>query len=129
MIYDFSRVFSPNSLFTVAFGDHGNLTWDLGAKFTVTSVQPDESPNNTVVDITDLSGTGFAPGQDLAISLRKGTDLSIPATNVVRVSGTKITCQFDLNGKNPGQYDIIVEDTETGEQAVLANGFEITAAP
>jgi hypothetical protein len=89
----------------------------------VTSIDPDSGDFTGHIDITNLAGTDFRPGATVKLS-KIGEAAIIPGTNLVVVSGTKITCTFDLTGKNLGQWDVVVtnDDTQTG---TLSSGFTV----
>lgn len=89
----------------------------------VTSITPAVGPNNTnKASITNLAGTGFVDPPTVKIT--KGGESDINATNVVRSSSTKITCDFNLTGATPGTWTVRVTnpDTTYGE---LADGFTV----
>jgi hypothetical protein len=88
----------------------------------VTSITPAVGQNGSVVNITSLSGTGFMTGA--TVKLYNGT-FDIPASNVEVVSSIVITCSFDLTGALPGQWDVIVTNTDN-QTSDFADGFTIT---
>ncbi len=91
----------------------GGYTAAAGAP-TVTSISPTSGTALTAVPVT-LTGTGFVSGCTVTI----GGD---PATSVVRVNSTSITCDTPDTLASGAAYDIVVTnpDTQTGS---LVNGY------
>ncbi len=54
---------------------------------------------------------------------------TITGTGVAAVSENQITGTFDLTGKAPGTYNVVVTNPEGGGFGALAGGFTVTAAP
>jgi len=75
-----------------------------------------------IVNVTDLAGTGFKSGA--TVKLRNSGQSDIAATSVSVVSATKITCTLNLNGKTPGQWDVVVTNSD-GLSGSLNGGFTI----
>lgn len=92
---------------------------------TVTGIEPRRSHNNTLVKISNLSGTNFRPGVSVILS---GSQMDIGATKVIVASDTRISCELNLNGAFPGIYDVKVVNDDNGT-GVLPGGFEIIAPP
>lgn len=100
------------------------------------SITPSLDTNDSVLHVTDLAGSGFTGTPTVFLS-KPG--FSLLATNVVVVSSTKLTCDFDLTGVPGGRYDVFVKQggcIETLPQAVTVvaaefiNGdFELPEAP
>jgi hypothetical protein len=88
----------------------------------VTSITPNAGSNTGTVSITDLLGTGFQAGA--TVKLTRSGQNDIAATSVNVVSGSKITCSFDLAGKAPGQWNVVVTNPNA-QSAMLANGFTV----
>ena len=63
--------------------------------FGVTSITPNTGMQGSTVAITNLAGTEFRPGA--TVRLTRSGSADIPATNVVVVSPTRITCQFGIS--------------------------------
>jgi len=109
-----------------AVGDSGvvlhTTTGGVVPPLAVTSITPTFGVENTVVDITNLAGTGFRAG--LTVSIEKpGT--TVIATDVNVVSATKITCKLNLSGAPLGKYDVVVSNP--GAPLVkLTKGFSVT---
>lgn len=74
----------------------------------VTSIDPSEGYNTGAIDITDISGSGFASGASVSLTMTGESDIA--ATNVQVVSGTQITCTFDLTGARTGLWNLVVAD-------------------
>jgi len=83
-------------------------------------ITPSASYSGVVVDITGIEGQGFLGGS--VVSLRKSGESDIVAGDVV-VTGTKITCKFNLSGAAVGLWDVVVTSGIFG--ATLAGGFEV----
>jgi PGF-pre-PGF domain-containing protein len=93
---------------------------------TVTGITPTSGMNNAVVGITHLAGTGFSGTP--SVTLTKAGQGNITATGVTVITSTNITCAFDLNGKAPGLWTVIVTNPY-GQAGTLNDGFTIIAAP
>jgi len=89
---------------------------------TVSSITPKSGVNNAVISITNLAGTHFRAGVNVKLSKSGASD--IIASNIVVVSSTQISCQFDLIGKTAGFWDVIVvnDDSQSG---TLTQGFAV----
>ncbi len=96
----------------------------LAGGVTVTSITPNSAPNNGVVNITELAGSGFKGGA--TVKLVRSGQADIAATDVTIVSETKITCKFGLAGKAVGKWNVVVTNTNE-ESGSLPEGFTITA--
>ncbi|MBU1670795.1 MAG: IPT/TIG domain-containing protein [Actinobacteria bacterium] len=90
---------------------------------TVVSITPASANNDGVVHITNLAGSGFRTGAGATLSM--GGQPDIPATNVVVVSGVRITCDFDLTGAACGDWDVTVTNDDTKSDTLPA-GFTVT---
>jgi len=88
----------------------------------ITSIIPDSNVTGLPVDITDLEGMNFQP--DATVRLHNES-IDISATNVVVVSGTKITCTFDLGSASARFWDVVVTNPDT-QSVTLPNGFTFT---
>ena len=104
---------------------------------TITSITPNIGINTGSVNITNLAGTGFLAGA--TVKLVKTGEADITATDVTVVSSSKITCSFGLSGKNTGDWDVVVTNSDATPptppvftasaanlSATLTNGFKIT---
>lgn len=89
---------------------------------TVSAITPNKGLNNALVEITDLAGKDFRSGA--SVKLAKTGESDILATNVAVGSSTKITCRFDLTGKTPGVWDVVVTNDD-GLSGTLASAFKI----
>ena len=109
-----------------AVGDGGvvlhTTTGGVVPPLGVTSITPNFGVENTIVNVTNLAGTGFRAG--LTVSIEKpGT--TVIATDVNVVSSTKITCKLNLSGAPLGKYDVVVGNP--GAPLVkLTKGFSVT---
>jgi hypothetical protein len=93
----------------------------LPAAPTISTITPAFGYNTGVVSITDLSGTGFSSGA--TVTLTKTGQTNISATGV-SVTATKITCNFNLNSKTAGLWNVVVTNSD-GQSATKSGGFEI----
>ena len=91
---------------------------------SVTGITPSTAQNSGPVGIIDLSGSGFP--QTVSVKLTRPGSLAITASGITVVSQSKITCNFDLTGKDAGTWDVVVTKPD-GQAATLPNGFTITA--
>ncbi len=89
---------------------------------TVTGITPNTGMNPGSVSITDLAGTGFLTGATVKLIRPRQND--IVATDVTVVSASKISCAFDLNGKEPGPWSVVVTNPDT-RSGKLENGFNV----
>ena len=90
---------------------------------SISGIEPHQGLNNTIISITNLSGTDFRSGAAVMLS---NSQMDIGATKIVVVSATQITCQFNLTGSKPGTYHVKVinDDNKVG---LLTNGFQVIA--
>jgi hypothetical protein len=97
---------------------------------TVTSITPASGTSGTVIDITNLAGTGFSTTGTPVVNLTRTGYANIIATNVAVPSSTQITCRFDLSGATTGPWSVVVTNPG-GANGTLANGFTVNppAAP
>ncbi|MBI5700472.1 hypothetical protein HZC34_01330 [Candidatus Saganbacteria bacterium] len=89
----------------------------------VTSIIPATGVNSGSVSITNLAGANFQSGA--TVKLLKTGQADIVAASVVVVSGTQITCSFDITGKAGGFWDVTVANTD-GKSGTLPSAFTIT---
>ncbi len=111
----------------VSTGGAGSLSATLPSGFFVNaviinSITPNSGYNTDSVDITDLSGEGFANYVTLVKLVHSG-HADITATNINVVSSNKLTCKFDLAGKATGYWDVVVASGAFSNS--LAGGFNI----
>jgi hypothetical protein len=93
-----------------------------GATPIVTTITPSMGTDAGIVSITDLTGANFEPGA--AIKLTRPGYPDITGINAVTVSSTKVTCAFDLKGKAPGLWNVVVTNPG-GVPFVLSDAFTI----
>jgi PKD repeat protein len=92
----------------------------------LTGITPAYGVNTSTIAITNLAGSGFWPGSPTGVILN-GTGFSdITASSVNAVSGTNITCTFNLNGQVEGFRNVVVTNPD-GQVAMLVNGFRVRA--
>jgi hypothetical protein len=87
----------------------------------VSAIVPPSGGNESVVPAT-VSGGNFQDGA--TVLLRRVGYPNILGTGVNVVSQGQITCQLDLRGAAPGQYDVVVTNPGGGSGS-LNNGFSI----
>ena len=85
---------------------------------TLTSITPDSGSGGATVTISNLAGTNLIGGA--TVKLRKTGHSDINATNVVRVSSTRMTCKFNLAGAAGGAWDVVV----TNPDGQTSDGYE-----
>ncbi|MHB8894456.1 MAG: DUF5719 family protein [Candidatus Geothermincolia bacterium] len=90
---------------------------------TLSTVTPSSGAAGTSVHISDLEGTGFR--SSAAVQLQKDGQAPIDATNIVCVSDSQITCDFDLTGAVVGQWSVFIENGG-GKNATMPNSFTVT---
>jgi hypothetical protein len=109
---------------TVNNNQTSNISADLVLSPTapmISTITPAHGFNTGVVSITDLSGTGFSSGA--TVKLMKAGQTNISASGV-SVTSTKITCNFDINGKTAGLWNVVVTNSD-GQSTMKTEGFEI----
>jgi len=93
---------------------------------TITSITPSSGYDNEVVHVTNLAGSDFQSGA--TVRLIKMGEADIVATNVVRVSVSQITCDFDLSGAATGAWNVVVTNPDS-QSGTLLNGFTVNPPP
>lgn len=76
---------------------------------TVSAVTPNSAPNTGIVQVT-ISGLVFRTGA--TVKLTRAGCTNVGAFNVSVTSLSSITCKFNLAGKAPGQWDVVVTNTD-----------------
>ncbi|MCX7777903.1 MAG: IPT/TIG domain-containing protein [Armatimonadetes bacterium] len=89
---------------------------------TVSGITPYTAQNTGVVSVTITGNNLFSGARAF---LRLGT-ASIEGANLVVSSKTTITCQFNLNGRQPGKWDVVVVNTD-GQEGRRTEAFTVTA--
>jgi hypothetical protein len=102
--------------------DDGSTYYIPAPAPTVSAITPATGENTGSVSITDLAGTGFFDGAK--VNLTKTGESNITLTSVV-INPIKITGDFDLTGTTAGKWNVVVTNSD-GQEAMLADGFEIT---
>ena len=90
---------------------------------TVSSITPSRGANNTAVLNCSVTGTGFLEGA--SVHLTKAGAAPITATSVNVESPAKIACTFNLTGREPGRWNVVVVNYDQ-KSGALGSGFEIT---
>jgi hypothetical protein len=91
----------------------------------VTAIVPDAAEAYQQVHIANLAGDCFSP--EAVVWLRVAGEADIDATNVVVHSPERISCDFDLLGTPPGDWDVMVRNPES--QGILPGGFRVLPSP
>ena len=86
----------------------------------VIDIDPDEEENTGVAHITNLSGANFRGPANVTLSLSGDV---IEATDVA-VTSTMITCNLDITGATPGDWNVTVTNYD-GQSDVLEAGFRV----
>ena len=92
------------------------------APHKVDSITPSRAQATAGVVKTEIIGTGFAAGAHVKLRQKEFPD--IDATDVTVVGALKITCTFNVSGRQPGQWDVVVINPD-GHQAGKSGLFEI----
>jgi hypothetical protein len=88
---------------------------------TVSTISPNTATNAGTVQAT-VSGLCFRTGT--TVKLTKAGASDITGTSVSVSSLSALTCRFNLTGKAPGQWDVVVTNPD-GLSGTLAKGFFI----
>ncbi|MFA4016658.1 MAG: hypothetical protein RUDDFDWM_001768, partial [Candidatus Fervidibacterota bacterium] len=99
---------------------------------TVDSITPDTAPNDVVVDVM-VSGNNFMPTDTVRLVPVdiSGSDSDLFATNVMVIDSQTISCRFNLVGRCPGSWKVVVSGLRNGSKVESAEDvrFTITAKP
>ena len=88
----------------------------------ITGITPSSGSSGAVIEVTNLAGANFSSGAIVKLTKSGATD--IQGTNVVVVSGTKITCKFDLTGAVSGYWNVEVLNSD-GRSGSLPSAFNV----
>jgi thermitase len=99
-----------------------SFTVEITSPPTVTGIVPNSAFNNTTVQITNLSGTGFYA--DATVLLRRIGESDIFAINVNVINASQITCDLDLTEAQDGFWDVVVTNMD-GQSGILPEGFTV----
>ena len=99
----------------------------VSAALSLNGITPAAGINNGSVFITNLSGTDFPA--DATVVLNRTGYSDIQGMYVTVATPTRITCLFDINGKQYGSWDVVVNDPTNATSASLPNGFTIQNPP
>lgn len=94
----------------------------LGTLPFIIQISPPSGTVNTTVSITSLTGGNFQNGAGVRLTRTGQTDIS--ASNVVVVNSGEITCDFNLNGAQLGDWNVIVRNPDANESTLTA-GFRV----
>jgi PKD repeat protein len=92
----------------------------------LSGITPDTGINSGPVEITSLSGSNFLP--NASVTLVMTGQPNITATDVQLVDPSTITCTFDLTAALPGNWDVVLTNTD-GQSADLPAAFTISYPP
>jgi len=117
----------PGTYYVMAYGENG-LTdpQDITLKasilhFEIRSVKTNVGGDSGPVT-TCIQGAKFTKASEFYIY---NNNHPVKAAKVYYVSPTKVFATFDLKGAELGYYDVVSEDTISGETAVKLNGFKV----
>ena len=99
----------------------------VSAALSLNGITPAAGINNGSVFITNLSGTDFPA--DATVVLNRTGYSDIQGMYVTVATPTRITCLFDINGKQYGSWDVVVNDPTNATSASLPNGFTVQNPP
>jgi hypothetical protein len=100
-----------------------STTGSSDAKPSIKNIVPDEGTAGNAISITDLTGTNFQSGA--TVTLMKGDNPNITASNVNVQSSTLISCTFSPpSDATPGSWDIVVTNP-SGQYGIYSNLFSI----
>lgn len=86
----------------------------------IISINPENGYNIAPVRIA-ITGRNFLSGATVKLTAADETDI---IGQISTLSATEISCEFDIAGKNPGAWNVVVMNPD-GESASLASAFEI----
>ena len=92
----------------------------------VTSIEPHTENAYVEIHITNLAGNRFV--DRATVWLEKAGQDDIHATGVIVESPTGITCDFDLTGAEPGDWNVVVQNPD-GYSDTLPGGFTVLPSP
>ncbi len=101
-----NKNYDSESSFTLAHSENLKMPSHL----RVDSISPASVQAGSGAVNVELIGTGFAPGMHARLSLAGMAE--IDATNVTVVSESKIVCTFNVSGRQPGKWDLVVIDSD-----------------
>lgn len=121
---------------TVTNPDAGSATCTacltVGTGPSITSITPSGGHNSGTVTITNLAGSGFAPGA--VVQLERAGFHPVPMDGeTVNGGGTSITGSFDLTPAGgppvaPGAWTVRVTNPADGGTDTLVDGFTVTGS-
>ncbi|KUK61515.1 MAG: Uncharacterized protein XE10_1407 [Methanoculleus marisnigri] len=121
----YGRVGSGLTKRTLTDSDAAGARWIYTGLFpapAIAGITPNSGYAGSVVQITDLAGTGFQNGA--AVKLARSGQPDIVATGVSVVSSSRIACTFDLAGRAAGSWNVVVTNPD-GQSATLPQGFTV----
>ena len=95
----------------------------IGAKPNITGIIPDQGENTRWIEINNLSGENFYA--DAVVKLTKQGQPDIEGVDIRIVNRSKITCLFNLTWVAPGDWNVVIVNTDS-QSAVLDTGFKVT---
>ncbi len=110
-----------NSVLIASSGEGSTAGLSVPAP-VVNSITPNTGNVGETVSITNLAGSYFFSGATVKLSRAGFSDIS--ATNVIVVSSTQITCDFNLPALTQGSWDVVVTNPG-GSTGTLTNGFTV----
>lgn len=95
------------------------------AKPIVTVIVPDIGLNIDSIEVS-VTGENFYSG--ISVRLIKSREDDIVGIDISVIDSSRISCRFDLTGKAPGKWDVLVRNVD-GQSGILADGFTIISSP
>jgi len=109
----------------IAYGNNRISTETLSYPVPgISGLAPDSGVNSAVLDV-QINGGNFLPAP--TVKLTKSGQVDITVSSVTYISATKITCTLPITGAAPGQWNVVVTNSD-GQFVALTNGFTILAA-
>lgn len=99
------------------------FTYGSAANLSISGISPDSDLAAGGASVT-ITGTGFT--SDCIVQLSLHDEVAVPATDIVFVSSTEITCTIPEWIDALGDVDVIVMDEVTGAGDILISGFTYT---
>jgi hypothetical protein len=92
----------------------------------IISVEPDSGYWGSTVHVDPLAGSNFL--YQASVWLQRSGEPDVEAENIVVVNADTITCDLNLWGAAPGQWDVVVENPD-GKAGTLVSGFKVIGLP
>lgn len=107
----------PDAMFA---GSHNNRVYLTSFRPQIDSINPSSAINDSIIQLSWIKGFNFDLIDYIGITDVKA---AIECTNIVIVDDTELTCDLDIVGAYPGQYDLEIR-TDLGI-GVKEDGFTV----